>query len=160
STVEAAISDLRSKMSTTVADLVRQGLDAEVMATVTNELQGDLHHLERRRLFLARRGESAAAARERLAHLIDLATAAERSIAAASDEDRRNILKLAGAQVRLLRWSDCEGCDGSGRHWSVRGVKLRKGMKRPPCDDCGGTGRVADVQVRFEMADATGSPLL
>ncbi|MGH9187872.1 MAG: hypothetical protein ACRD0U_19015, partial [Acidimicrobiales bacterium] len=157
---EAQIEMLRTQMTRTVTDLARKGMDAQVIAGVSASLQDELTSLERRRKLLERQAESRAARSARKKSILDFAREASVSMREAVAHERHQVMALLGAKVDVLGWETCGECNGGGRHPSCQGIKPVRGTKLPPCDRCGGTGKVADFRLDFRLDDDLGIEVL
>lgn len=108
------IRKLENGLGSTVAELVRRGMDAAVINAATSELEADLARLREHRSTLAAWREASRDSADRMQRLWNLAQRAEQVLGEPSQEVQRRILDLLDVKVRVVGWQPCEACNGKG----------------------------------------------
>lgn len=95
---------LENGLGSTVADLVRRGMDLAVVSAATAELEQELALLRQRKATLDAWQRASQDKIDRLQRLSELAQRAEQVLRDPSPELQRRILDLLDVQVRILEW--------------------------------------------------------
>lgn len=113
-TIERRIGRLERSLGSTVADLLRRGMDAGVIDIATSQLEADLARLREHRSMLAAWQHATRDKADRMQRLWDMARRAEHLLANPSQAAQRRILDLLDVKVKVTGWEQCEACGGRG----------------------------------------------
>jgi DNA invertase Pin-like site-specific DNA recombinase len=113
-TIDRRIGRLERSLGTTVADLLRRGMDAAVIDIATSELEADLARLREHRSMLAAWQDANRDKADRMQRLWEMARRAEHLLASPSPPVQRRILDLLDVKVQVTGWEQCEACGGRG----------------------------------------------
>ena len=113
-TIDRRIGRLETALGSTVADLLRRGMDAVVVDRAVRELEDDLARLREHRARLAAWQSAGRDKADRMQRLWDMARHAEEVLADPSPPRQRRILDLLDVRVRVTGWDRCEACAGRG----------------------------------------------
>ena len=131
--VDRRIVRLEHSLGSTLATLLRRGMDVAVVDAATRELEADLARLREHRARLAAWQEASREKADRMRRLWGMARQAEQVLADPSPEAQRRILDLLDVRVRVSGWERCEAC--AGRGWVSARVA-------PAAHAPGGTGTI------------------
>jgi DNA invertase Pin-like site-specific DNA recombinase len=135
--LDRRINRLERSLGSTVADLLRRGMDATVVDVATRELEADLARLREHRARLAAWQEASRDKADRMQRLWDMARQAEQLLANPTPVVQRRILDLLDVRVQITGWDRCEAC--AGRGFVAAGFEPRTrssgatGMNCPAC---------------------------
>jgi DNA invertase Pin-like site-specific DNA recombinase len=135
--IDRRINRLERSLGSTVADLLRRGMDVAVIDVATRELEADLARLREHRSRLAAWQEASRDKADRMQRLWDMARHAEQLLANPTPIAQRRILDLLDVRVQITGWEHCEAC--AGRGFVAAGFETRTrntgatGMSCPAC---------------------------
>jgi hypothetical protein len=135
--LDRRIARLERSLGSTVASLLRQGMDATVIALASAELEGELARLREHRSMMAVWQEAGRDRADRMQRLWELARHAEQLLGDPKPALKRRILDLLDVQVQVTGWERCEACTGRG--FVSAGVEARtrdRGATGVNCPAC------------------------
>ncbi|MFP5317189.1 MAG: recombinase family protein [Acidimicrobiia bacterium] len=112
--LDRRIARLERALGSTVADLLRRGMDPAVITVASAELDADLVRLREHRARVATWQEVTREKADRMQRLWELARRARELLATPTPEMQRRILDLLDVRVRVVGWELCELCAGRG----------------------------------------------
>lgn len=112
--IDRRIRRLEKGLGSTVAGLVRRGMDVAVIGAATAELESDLVRLRQHRATIEAWQLATQDKVDRMQRLYSLARRAEQVLADPSPEVQRRVLDLLDVRVRIAAWLPCDMCRGKG----------------------------------------------
>jgi len=112
--IDRRIRRLETGLGSTVAGLVRRGMDVAVIDAATAELEADLARLHKHRATVEGWQIATRDKADRMQRLWGLARRAEEVLADPSPEVQRRVLELLDVRVRITACVPCEACAGKG----------------------------------------------
>lgn len=112
--LDRKINRVESGLGSTLADLVRQGMDARSIQLATKQLESELDELRHKRESVLRWQSLNADRNNRIAKVVSLSARAEEALVDATPDVKRRVLDLLDVRVRVTGWQRCEACLGRG----------------------------------------------
>jgi hypothetical protein len=132
-TIDRRIHRIEKGLGSTVAGLVRRGMDVAAI----DELESDLVRLRQHRATVEASQLASRDKADRMERLHSLASRAEQVLADPSPELQRRVMELLDVRVRVMGWLPCDACGGKG--FVSAGVEPRtraRGATGVPCPAC------------------------
>lgn len=137
STIDRRIHRLERGLGSTVAGLVRRGMDLAAISAATGELESDLLRLRQHRATVEAWQLASRDRADRMQRLHSLARRAEQVLADPSPDLQRRVLELLDVRVRVTAWLPCDACGARG--FVSAGFEPRtrtRGATGVPCPAC------------------------
>lgn len=137
SNIDRRILRLENGLGSTIAGLVRRGMDVAAIGAATGELESDLLRLRQHRATVAAWQLASRDKADRMQRLHNLARRAEEVLADPSPDLQRRVLDLLDVKVQITAWLPCAACDGKG--FVSAGFEPRtrsRGATGVPCPEC------------------------
>lgn len=137
SAIDRRIHRLEKGLGSTVAGLVRRGMDVAAIDAATGELESDLLRLRQHRATVEAWQLASRDKADRMQRLHSLARRAEQVLADPSPDIKRRVLELLDVRVRIMAWLPCDACGGKG--FVSAGFEPRtrtRGATGVPCPAC------------------------
>lgn len=154
--IDRRIRRLEIGIGSTIASLVRRGVDVGAIAAATAELESDLARLRERRTTIEGWQVVTRENADRLQRLATLASRAEEVLAEPTPEVQRRVLDLLDVHVRITATIPCTACNGKG--FVSAGVEpgtRRRGATGIACPVCRRYRFIPAVEIRGVVPDAT-----
>lgn len=153
--LDRRVARLENGLASTVADLVRQGMDASTIRAASRELEDDLARLRERRAIIKAWQASAQEKAERMERLAELATRASESLTTPEPALRRRVLDLLDIRVTVTGWVVCDTCEARGLIASTDASGTRsRGATGTICPSCSRYRYIPVVDIEGVIPDA------